>query len=162
MDTGWDTWCACILESRPCRCTGCSPRPSPAPGATRRHENTSCHCTHKLRQVRNPTLLDRMWLRWILTSNSWYLESVLLYSLPLWCLRCRRILTVVSEAPLRCRVCRLRPRGDPRSVDGVALTERPLTCSAAHWSTECLLCFRTHKNKCCNSGLIYRAAWMKQ
>ena len=63
---------------------------------------------------------------------------------PLQCFFWRTILTVVSEPPLRCSLARLSPLGVTLAVDGVPLTDRSRSCSAAHWSTECLWCIYTH------------------
>lgn len=59
---------------------------------------------------------------------------------PLWCFLCNRIFTVVSEAPLRLSLLRLRPLGEVLTLGGVARSDRALVGSPEHWSTECLFC----------------------
>lgn len=61
-----------------------------------------------------------------------------LYKHARWCFRCNRIFTVVSEAPLRLSLLRLRPLGEALTLGGVARSGRALICSPEHWSTECL------------------------
>ena len=65
---------------------------------------------------------------------------------PLWCFLCNKIFTVVSEAPLRFSLLRLRPLGEVLTLGGVARSGRALLCSPEHWSTECLFC-RCRHNK---------------
>lgn len=59
---------------------------------------------------------------------------------PLWCFLCNKIFTVVSEAPLRLSLLRLRPLREVLTLGGVARSDRALLCSPEHWSTECLFC----------------------
>lgn len=70
---------------------------------------------------------------------------------PLWCLLCIRIFTVVSEAPPRLSLLRLRPRGELLTLKGVARSNRVLLCSPEHWSTECLFCKQRDINSCPSS-----------
>lgn len=66
---------------------------------------------------------------------------------PLWCFRCIRIFTVVSEAPLRLSLLRLTPLGEDLILGGVARSGRALLCSVEHWSTECLYCKHRYNKK---------------
>lgn len=59
---------------------------------------------------------------------------------PLWCFLCNKIFTVVSEAPLRLSLLRLRPLGEVLTLGGVARSDRAFVSSPEHWSTECLFC----------------------
>lgn len=59
---------------------------------------------------------------------------------PFWCFLCNKIFTVVSEAPLRLSLLRLRPLGEVLTFIGVARSDSALLCSPEHWSTECLFC----------------------
>lgn len=59
---------------------------------------------------------------------------------PFWCFLCNKIVTVVSEAPLRLSLLRLRPLGEVLTFVRVARSDRALPCSPEHWSTECLFC----------------------
>lgn len=74
---------------------------------------------------------------------------------PLWCFLCNKIFTVVSEAPLRLSLLRLRPLGAILTLGGVAWSDRALLCSPEHWSTECLFC--KHRYNEMQLSLIYSA-----
>lgn len=51
---------------------------------------------------------------------------------PLWCFLCKKIFTVVSEAPLRFSLLRLRPLGEVLTLGGVARSGRALLSSREH------------------------------
>lgn len=74
---------------------------------------------------------------------------------PLWCFLCNKIFTVVSEAPLRLSLLRIRPRGAVLTLGGVARSNRALLCSPEHWSTECLFC--KHRYNRTQLSFIYSA-----
>lgn len=61
---------------------------------------------------------------------------------PFWCFLCNKIFTVVSEAPLRLSLLRLRPL--VLTFGRVARSDRALVCSPEHWSTECLFWKHRH------------------
>lgn len=143
--TGWGTWCVCSPGGRQYKCTGYIPGLSPKLGATCLHESTSCHCINTLREMENIWVFFALHMETIANTSvksSTYTRSfVFLQSIsPLWCFLCSRIFTVVSEAPLRLSLLRLRPRGEALTLGGVARSDRALLCSPEHWSTECLFC----------------------
>lgn len=51
---------------------------------------------------------------------------------PLWCFFCSKIFTVVSEAPFRLSLLRLRPLGDVLTLGAVARSDLARPDSAAH------------------------------
>lgn len=151
--TGWGTWCVCSPAGRQYKCTGCIPGPSPKLGATCLHESTSCHCINTLRRngkhlsiaLHVETIADFFFARNISIKSNTYTGSLCFDKVsPRWCFRCSRIFTVVSEAPLRFSLLRLRPLGEVLTLGGVARSDRALPCSPEHWSTECLFCGHRH------------------